>query len=75
MKRTDSAKAAFYRVGIYLVVELIEERTGKKLATLDVDIERRIDNAIEYSNVKELKELHLALGEMYEKVKKRALIA
>lgn len=75
MRRANLAKVEFYRTAIYLAMSLIEERTGKKLATLDADIERKVEKAIEFSSVVELKKLHLALDEMYTRVKKKALIA
>lgn len=75
MKRTNLAKVEFYRTTIYLAIDLIEERTGSKLHTLDVNIESKVENALAYRNVTELKKLHLALSELYDRVKKRALIA
>lgn len=73
--KLNSAKAGFYATAIHLCMDLIEERTGSKLHTLDPHIERKVETAIEYGNVTELKKLHLALSEMYTRVKKRALLA
>lgn len=75
MNRANSGKVEFYKVAIHLAMSLIEERTGRKLHTLDANIEQKVETAIEYGNITELKKLHLALSEMYEVHKKKALIA
>jgi hypothetical protein len=75
MKRTNSGKVEFYRVTINTAISLIEERSGRKMDVIDPSIEDKVDKAIEYGNVSDLKKIHLALCEMYETVKKRALLA
>lgn len=75
MKRVNTAKVEFYRVTIQTCVALIEERSGRSIRLLDMTIEPKLENALLYGNVTELKKLHLALAEMYDRVKKRALIA
>ena len=74
MKRASSGKVEFYRVAITTAISLIEERRERKMHLIDASIEARIEQALEYGDVKKLKELHTALFEMYEPIKKKALI-
>lgn len=73
MKQANFGKVEFYRVTINTAISLIEERTGRKMHDIDCTIEGRVERAIEFANVKELKELHEALGEMYESSKRSYL--
>jgi len=75
MKQANFGKVEFYRVAINTVTSLIEERTGRKMHAINPTIEAKVETAIEYGNVKELKELHLKLSEMYDTLKKKALTA
>lgn len=75
MARTNMAKVEFYKLLIGLALDLIEEHTGSKLITIDASLDHRLECAIEYHNVKELKEVYLRLDEMLQNAKRRGIYA
>lgn len=75
MRRANSGKVEFYKTMISIATDLIEELTGSKLEAIDASIEPRLERALEFSNIKELKELHLRLDEMLAVTKKKGIFA
>lgn len=75
MRRANSGKVEFYKTMITIATDLIEELTGSKMDALDPSIEPRLERALEFSNTKELKELHLRLDEMLAVTKKKGIFA
>lgn len=75
MKRSNLAKVELYTLMIGLSTDLIEEATGSKLEKLDATLDARLERALTYNNVKELKEVHLRLDEMLQNLKHKSMYA
>lgn len=69
--RANTARIDFYKTITTLGIDLIEARTGKTMHEIDPSIENRLEVALHYGNVKELRELHNIIEGMYDAVKRK----